>query len=147
MALQKGEPRMTPSRAPLRFLGTWRVTQSDSSRPDLPYPKSGLTTFTQEADSVHYEAETLWSDGCSSQVKATLKLDGSWCPVTGSSVADSVSFRADGDSFDVEMRKHNAEAGTNRTTISSTGRTMTTRWEIPCPDGETIVWKTASERQ
>jgi hypothetical protein len=41
---------MTPSKAPLPFLGAWKLTTTESSRPDLPHPASGLTTFTQEED-------------------------------------------------------------------------------------------------
>jgi len=139
---------MTPSKAPLRFLGTWHLTQCVSSRPDLPHPVSGVTTFTQENDSVHYEAETKWSDGHASHATAALKLDGSWCAVSGSSIADSISFDARGDSsFSVQMRKNDQDVGTNQTTISATGRSMNITWTISAPDGSTITWKTTSERQ
>jgi hypothetical protein len=139
---------MTPSKAPLRFLGTWQMTQCETSRPELPHPTSGITTFTQQEDSIQYENETRWSDGRNSKVTASLRLDGSWCPVSGSVLADSVSFeRQDDSTFSVRMKKNGADAGSNRTTISSTGRTMTGQWEIKGTDGGIISWKMTSERQ
>ena len=45
---------MTPAKAPLPFLGTWKLTNCKSSRPDLPHPTSGSTTFTQEGSNIHY---------------------------------------------------------------------------------------------
>ncbi len=138
---------MTPSRAPLRFLGTWRIKQCESSQPELAHPTSGVTSFTQEGDVVHYENQSTWSDGRSSQVSASLRLDGSWCPVNGSSLTDSVSFRSNGDSFEATMRQQDKPAGSNRTRVSPTGRTMTSEWEIPTPDGQTIVWKMIFERE
>lgn len=138
---------MTPSRAPLRFLGTWRVTQCESSRPDLPFPKSGIASFTQEGEAVYYENETTWSDGRFSRVTALLRLDGSWCSVTGSALADSASLQSNGDSFSVQMQNQGKEAGTNRTTVSSSGRTMVSSWELPTPDGDKMVWKVTSERE
>ena len=142
------ETTLTPSKAPLRFLGTWRITKVETSRPDLPHPTTGVTTFTQEADHVHYEAETTWSDGTRSKVTAALRTDGSWCPVIGSLIADTVSFqRVDDSSFSVNMKKQGLDVGTNHTTISATGRTMTGSWEVKAPDGTKVTWKMSSERQ
>jgi hypothetical protein len=139
---------MTPSKAPLPFLGTWRLTKCESSRPDLPHPTSGITSFTQEEDAVHYSNDGVWSDGRAAKVSAVLRMDGTWCPLTGSLVADSLSFRCleDG-SFEAKMRKAGTDVGTNRTTASADGRTMTGHWEFVGPGGTTITWKTMSERQ
>ena len=53
---------MTPAKAPLPFLGTWKLTKCESSHPNLPHAMSGMTTFTQEKDGIHYNADTVWSD-------------------------------------------------------------------------------------
>jgi hypothetical protein len=137
-----------PSGMPLRFLGTWQLTHWQSSHPDIPHPLSGTTSFTREGEVIHYEAETRWSDGRSSSARASLKLDGTWSAVTGSVLADSVSFQqVDDSAFTVDMRKSGDHAGSSRTRVSATGRTMTTDWEIPGPEGSTITWRTTSERQ
>jgi hypothetical protein len=139
---------MTPSKAPLPFLGTWRLTKCESSRPDLPHPISGITTFTQEEDAVHYTNDGVWSDGRTAKVNAVLQMDGNWCPVTGSLVTDSLSFqRLTGGSFEVKMKKGGVDVGTTRTTVSADGRTMTGDWEFAGPGGATITWKTTSDRQ
>lgn len=53
---------MTSTKAPLAFLGKWKLASCKSSRPDLPHPASGITTFTQdEKGAIHYSAESVWS--------------------------------------------------------------------------------------
>jgi hypothetical protein len=139
---------MTPSKAPLPFLGTWKLTKCESSHPDLPHPASGITTFTQEEDAVHYANEGIWSDGRTTKVTAILKMDGTWCPITGSLLADSLSFRHLGDgSFEAKMKKGGIDMGTTQSTVSPDGRTMTGHWEIVGPGDTTVSWKTTSERQ
>ena len=139
---------MTPSKATLPFLGTWLLTKCESSRPDLPHPASGITTFTQEEDAVHYSNDGTWSDGRTAKVSAIVNMDGSWSPVTGSLLSDSLSFRRleDG-SFEAKMKKGGVDVGTSRSTVSADGRVMTAHWEIAGPGGTTISWKTTSERQ
>jgi hypothetical protein len=139
---------MTPSPAPLPLLGTWKLTKCESSRPDLPHPTSGITTFTQEGNAVHYTNQGAWSDGRKTDVNAHLLLDGSWCPVTGSLLSDSLSFqRLPDGSFEARMKKGGADVGSARVVISPDGRAQTGHWEMAGPGGTTIVWKTTSERQ
>ena len=139
---------MTPSKAPLPFLGTWKLTKCETSRPDLPHPTAGITTFTQGKDAIHYSNDGVWSDGREAKVSAVLQMDGNWFPITGSLVADSLSFRRleDG-SFEAKMRKSGTDVGTSRSTVSEDGRTMTGHWEFVGPGGTTITWKTTSDRQ
>jgi hypothetical protein len=140
---------MTPSKAPIPFLGTWKLTKCETSHPDLPHPTSGTTTFTQGQDgAIHYSNDGVWSDGRTPKVTADIQLDGTWCPITGSLVTDSVSFRHLGDgSLEVRMRKGGADVGTNRSTYSADGRTMTGHWQFSGPGGSVITWTTTSERQ
>ncbi len=139
---------MTPAKALLPFLGTWRLTKCEASRPDLPHPTSGITTFTQQEDAIHYSNDGIWSDGRTAKVSALLQMDGKWCPVTGSLLTDSLSFRRLGDgSFEAKMKKSGVDVGTSRSTVSADGRTMTGDWVIIGPDGTALTWKTTSERQ
>jgi hypothetical protein len=139
---------MTPSKAPLPFLGTWKLTKCETSRPDLPHPVSSSTTFTQEADAIHYSADTAWSDGRKTHASATLTLDGSWCPITGSQVADSLSLtRGIDGSLEAKMRKAGVDVGYTRSSYSADGRIQTGHWEIAGPGGTTFTWTTTSERQ
>ena len=139
---------MTPSKAPLPFLGTWKLTKCETSRPDLPHPTSGITRFTQKEDAVHYSNDGVWSDGRAAKVSAVLQMDGKWSPITGSLLADSLSFRALGDgSFEAKMKKGGVDVGTSRSTVSADGRIMTGHWEVVGPGGTSLSWKTTSERQ
>lgn len=139
---------MTPSKAPFPFLGTWKLAKCESSRPDLPHPTSGITTFTQEEDAIHYSNEGVWSDGRTTKVSAVLQMDGNWYPITGSLLADSLSFRRleDG-SFEAKGKKNGIDVLTSRSTFSADRRTMTGSWELAGPDGTTITWETESDRQ
>ncbi len=139
---------MTPSKAPLPFVGTWKLTNCKSSRPDLPHPTSGITTFTEQSSGIHYGNDGVWSDGRTAKVSAVLQMDGTWCPVTGSLLTDSLSLqgREDG-SFEAKMRKGGVEVGITRSTHSADGKTATGHWEIAGPGGTTITWETKSERQ
>jgi hypothetical protein len=138
---------MTPSKAPLPFLGTWKLTKCESSRPDLPHPTSGTTTFTQKEDGIHYSNEGVWSDGRTAKASAVLQPDGSWCPITGRLMTDSLSLHLGSGSVEAKMRKGGVDVGTNRSTFSADGRTMTGHWEIVGPGGTTMTWKTTSERK
>jgi hypothetical protein len=99
------------------------MTKCESSRPDLPHPASGTTTFTQEDDGLHYSNDAVWSDGRKATVSAVLQMDGSWCPVTGSLLTDALSCqRLEDGPLEVKMRKGAANVGTNHTTVSADGQ-------------------------
>ena len=139
---------MTPAKAPLPFLGTWKLTKCEPSRPDLPHPVSGITKTTQEKDGIHMSSDGTWSDGRVVKMSAVYQMDGKWYPVTGSFVADSVNVRRlDDVSAEAKLRKGGADVGTQRITVSADGRTLTAHVEIVGPGGTTITWKTTSQRQ
>ncbi len=139
---------MTPSKAPLPFLGTWKLTKCESSHPNLPHPTSGITTFAQGKDAIHYSADTVWSDGQKSKVSALLQTDGTWCAITGSLLADSLSIRhLESGSLEAKMRKGGVDVGSTRSTYSADGLTSTGHWEFSGPGGTTVTWTTTSERQ
>jgi hypothetical protein len=139
---------MTPAQAPLPFLGTWKLAKCESSRPELPHPVSGITTFTQREDGIRYISDTVWSDGRSAKVLSLLQLNGDWCPVTGSILVDTLSFRRleDG-SYEAKGKKGGVDAITTRSTVSADGRTMTAHWEVAGPGGRTVIWTITSDRQ
>jgi hypothetical protein len=139
--------QMTPSKAPIPFLGTWKLTQCESSQPELPHPVSGITTFTQEGQALRYTNDGVWSDGRTTKVRALLKTDGSWCPITGSLLADALSLTQDGRSFEAKMRRDGVNVGTTRSIVSSDGRIMHGHWEITGPGDSVTTWKTTMERE
>jgi hypothetical protein len=133
-------------------LGTWKLVACESSHPDLPHPTSGITSFTQDENAIHYANDGVWSDGRNSNAKADVQLDGNWYPVSGSLLADSLSLRrleggSSEASFEANMRKNGLDVGSARLTISPDGKTQTALWEIAGPGGTAIKWTTRSERQ
>lgn len=139
---------MTPAKSPYPFIGTWKLTSCETSHPNLPYPKSSLTTFAHQKDGIHYRAESTWSDGRETSVHGVFAVDGTWGPVTGSAIADFVSLRImDDGSTEGRMKKDGREAGRSHTTVSADRTTMHTTWEIVGPGGVNVTWKTVSARQ
>ncbi|MGD1071076.1 MAG: hypothetical protein ABSB15_13130 [Bryobacteraceae bacterium] len=139
---------MTPAESPLPFVGTWKLIHCETSHPELPYPKSSVTTFVQREDGLDYKAESIWSDGRSTAASIFFRKEGGWCPVSGSALADSVSIQVlDDGSVEGKMRKGESESGRNHMTVSADGQTMSTQWEILGPGGVTITWKSTAQRQ
>ena len=140
---------MTPAKATsLPIIGTWKMVSCETSHPHLPHPSGSTTTFAERGGGLDYLAETVWSDGRASTTRVLFHLDGRWCPLEGSPLADSVSLKMLGDgSFEGHMKKGDAAAGKNYATVSADGKTLTTRWEMAGPGNITIVWTTVSARQ
>ena len=104
-----------------------------------------LTILGESNGSVNWHY--IWTER-NRLVTAVLQMDGTWCPVKGSLVADSLSLRRlENGSLEAKMRKGGVDVGTNRSTYSADGRIMTGHWEIVGPGGKTITWTTTSERQ
>ena len=139
---------MTPSKAPLPLFGTWKLASCESSMPELPHPASGITTFAQAGDVVHYTSDGVWTDGGHRSVMATIPLDGTWCAVAGSAVTDSLSMTQlpDG-SFEAKGKKGGDDVVTTALTFSADGQTMMGHWIFIGPNDTTITWKTTHERQ
>ena len=139
---------MTPAKSPLPFLGTWKLTKCEPSRPDLPHPVSGTTKTTQETDGIHLNSEGTWSDGRTVKMSVVYQMDGNWYPITGNPLGDSVSVRRLDDlSSEAKIRKDGVDVGSNRITVSADGRTLTMQAELVGPGGVAIAWTTTSERQ
>lgn len=136
---------MTPAKAPLPFLGAWTLTECISSNSALPYPTSGIATFTQEEDGIHYSNDSVWSDGRTTKSTVVLRLDGSWCPVTGGVLHDSINLRnLESGALEFKMRKSGVDVGSCLARVSADTRTLTADWEFVSPGGTKITWKTTS---
>jgi len=140
---------MTPSKATsLPVFGTWKLVSCETSHPHLLHPATSTTTFAERDGAIDYRAETVWSDGRATSTHAVLHPDGRWCPLEGSALADAASLTIlGGGGFEGHMKKGDAVAGSNHSTVSADGQTMTTRWEVPGPGNITLVWTTVSSRQ
>ena len=138
---------MKPAKALLPFLGTWKMTASESTMPDVPYPTAGITTFSQEEDGLHYSFDGVYSQGRAVKVTLVAHLDGNWYPAVGSQVADTISFsiRENG-TIEARLKKNGKEVGSNFGSVSVDGQLFTLRWELIAPNGATITWVTTSER-
>jgi hypothetical protein len=132
----------------LPIFGTWKMVSCETSHPHLPHPSTSTTTFAERDSGIDYRAETVWSDGRASSTHTVFHLDGRWCPLEGSPLADSASLKALGDgTFDGRMKKGDATVGSNHSAMSADGQTLTTRWEVAGPGNVMLVWTTVSTRQ
>ena len=110
-------------------------------------PRRESRPLLQEKDAIQYSADTVWSDSRKSKVSALLQTDGTWCAITGSLLADSLSIRnLENGSLEAECERR-FEVGSTRSTYSADGRTQTGHWEFSGPGSITVTWTTTSERQ
>jgi hypothetical protein len=138
---------MTPSKAPLPLIGTWKLTGCESSRPDLPHPTSGTAKFSQEEDGIHYLNEVVWSNGHAISSTVAFHLDGAWYPVAGAMMHDAMSsLHLEDGSFEMKMQKGGVYVGRCRSSVSQDGKVLTGQWEFPGPGGTAVTWTTTSER-
>lgn len=139
---------MIPFEAEFPLAGKWKLTSCETSRPDLPQPASLATTFALKEGLVHYANDVVWSDGRAASVSAVVSLDGSWFPLQGSFLSDSLSLhRLEDGSFEAKTRKGGADVGTTRYTVSSDGQTLTGHWTVKGPFGNVTTLTVISERQ
>ena len=111
-------------------------------------PQQGSTELTQEADSIHYLAVGIYSDGQTRHTETTFRLDGNSYPVIGGTLGDALSaHQLDSHSLQVTVTRSGAPSATVKITISPDGNEMTTEWEAIVPHSAHITWTTVSERQ
>ena len=139
---------MTAARATLPLSGLWKLTKCESSRPELPHPTAGTAEFTQHDDGIHYINHSEWSHGQITESRVVFHFDGNWYPVAGALMFDSMSGQhlPDG-SFEIKMRKGEANFGGCRCRVSPDAKLLTADWELVLPGGVAVTWKTTSEQQ
>jgi len=131
------------------FLGTWKTRYTDVS-PSSPIaiPIEATAAFHREGDMLRYTADTVYPDGKTALIEATFLADGKPYPLTGSLVGDAVAFQQPTrHTLTATVTRKGVLAGSVSARISPDGHTMTSRYEILLPNGQSVTYRTVGDRQ
>jgi len=140
---------VTLAQAPLRFLGTWKLTNASPAFPGKPWVsslKSGIATFTQESGGIRYNFDGEDSSGKAMHESCLCPTDGCWVPTTetASGIIDndqaSIRLCEDG-SLELNLQSHGNQTGVITTVISADGQTMTRSWAYQGPYDDRPPWR------
>jgi len=130
------------------LLGTWKLNLEKSKYGAHPAPKSNTITWTENNGVYHYKAVGVGPDGKPTLVEIDHKFDGKDAKVTGSTLADTVAFTKSGqDSFSATLKKDGKVNGSNKSTLSKDGKTLTTVWNATDASGKAESWTTVNDKQ
>ena len=131
------------------FLGTWKTRYTDVSRnAPIPIPIEATAAFHREGDLLRYTAETVYPDGRTAFLETSFRADGKPYPLSGSLVGDHVTFeQTSRHTFVATVQRNGVLAGSVSARISPDGHTMTSRYEIFLPDGQSVTYRTVGDRQ
>ena len=131
------------------IVGSWKLNLEKSKYGSRPAPKSTVATWTEEGGTFRYTAKGVGADGQPTLVEITaFKFDGKDYPLSGTPLADMVSFkRADPQHIEVTGKKGGKVAATNKSVISKDGKTLTSVWQGTDASGKPDTWTTVFEKQ
>jgi hypothetical protein len=131
------------------LVGTWKLNLEKSKFGSRPAPKSSTVTWTaQDGGIFHYTAKGVGPDGQPTLAEITCKFDGKEYKITGSPLADTVSFkRPDPQHIESIGKKDGKVVVTIKGSISKDGKTQTTVWTGSDASGKPQTWTTVSDKQ
>jgi hypothetical protein len=131
------------------MVGTWKLNLAKSRYGTRPAPKSNSIEWTESGGTFHYVAKGVGADGQSTLVEIpAFKFDGKDTKIMGTPVADTVAFtRTDPDAYSVVSKKAGKVVGSNKSTVSKDGKSVTTVWTGADQDGKPQTWTTVIEKQ
>jgi hypothetical protein len=113
----------TQSTDPL--VGTWTLDVAKSKFSPGPAPKSITLTFSETADGMKQTSDAVLPDGQTIHQEATAKADGKDYPLSGSPIADTVSFTRNGNARTRVDKKDGKIVMTYEGVLSADGKTFT----------------------
>jgi hypothetical protein len=107
------------------MVGTWTLDPARSKFSPGPAPKSVTLTFSETADGMKQTSDAVLPDGQTIHQEATAKADGKDYPLSGSPVADTVSFTRKGNARTRVDKKGGKIVMTYDGVLSADGKTFT----------------------
>jgi hypothetical protein len=112
------------------FSGTWAFTPSGSHL-DSPTPKLWVQRIAISAGTIAVSEEIVTAAGDHQHVSVDAQLDGQECAVSGSPVADTMSYTLrDAHTITGTGRKNGATSLTTTASVSEEGRLLTLRYAV-----------------
>jgi hypothetical protein len=107
-------------------IGTWKLNVAKSKFSPGPAPRSQTTTFEAAGQGVKVSTETVAADGSKNVQSYTTNYDGKDVPLTGSTLADTVSAkRINATTIERTDKKGGKVVQTITRVISADGKTLT----------------------
>jgi hypothetical protein len=129
-------------------IGTWKLNVSKSTFKPGPPPKAATITYSAAGDGVKRTGETVNAAGAATRMEYTATYDGKDYPITGSSVADSISLqRVDEYTVEGTLKKAGRVVSTVRRSVSKDGKTLTFNINGTNRQGQTVRNVSLYEKQ
>ena len=136
MAAAGGVPIATAA-TPDPVVGTWKLDVSKSTFTAGPAIKSQTRTYSQTGKTITLVMKSVSADGKKSTTHTTYHFNGKDFPVTGNADYDHLSGKqVDANTAEFSLKKDGKEVGTTSRTVSSDGKTLTSKIKITTAAGE-----------
>ncbi len=118
-------------------VGAWQLDASKSTFASGPAIKSQTRTYTQSGPSISLVMTSTGADGKEGTTKTSYQLDGKDYPVTGTPDYDALSGKqVDSHTAQFTLKKGGKKMGTTTRTVSTDGKTLTSRMNMTLASGE-----------
>ena len=118
-------------------MGTWELDASKSTFTSGPAMKSQTRTYSQSGMNISLVMKTTTADGKEGTMKTTYQLDGKDYPVTGAPDYDSLSAKqVNAHAAEFILKKDGKPVGTSTRTVSTDGKTLTSKMNVTLASGE-----------
>ena len=130
------------------LVGTWKLNVAKSTYSPGPAPKSLTVKIEAAGEGVKLTADGVRGDDTPIRVEFTAQYDGKDYPITGSSMADTVSLkRLDANTTERTDKKGGKVTQTLTRKVSSDGKTMTVTYKGTDAEGRPIDNVAVYEKQ
>ena len=123
------------------LLGMWKLNLAKSDYGALPLPRSIIRTFRAPREGeIAFTVNEVTASGESIHIEWAGRYDGKHYPATGARSYDSVAVkRSSAGTLEWTLEKGGRLAGTETSSVSQDGKTLTVTWAGKNPQGETIA--------
>ena len=145
-ALTVGSVSTAQAQAQNPMVGNWTFNAAKSTSA-APLPKKRDVAITQKGADITVVVDEVAADGTAAKWQFTTKGDGKPVPVTGSSIADSVTSTLTGRTGKSVYTKAGKPVMESNTDVSADGKTLLIKGTRPGPDGKPVAYSSHYDRK
>jgi hypothetical protein len=118
-------------------VGTWQLNVAKSKFIAGPAIKSQTRTYSQSGNSITLEMKSVGADGTESDTHTTYEMNGKDFPITGNADFDALSgHKSSSRTATFNLKRGGKHVGSTTRTVSTDGKTMTTKTNLTNAKGE-----------